>query len=132
MKFGKGPEDDFSLDMTPMIDVIFLLLIFFMVSTAFVDFSKKMDIVLPESSASEEVLKKEELTIEMTKAGEVSLDGKTIKIEVLRNALDEKVQANKKLSIIIRADKKIEYGKVIKILGYCKELKIDDVAVAVK
>jgi len=132
MKFGKGQEDDFRLDMTPMIDVIFLLLIFFMVSTAFVDFSKKMDIVLPESSASEEMITKEELTIEMTKGGKVFLDGKVVRLETLRDVLDKKVQSKKKLAIIIRADKKIEYGKVIKILGYCKELKIDDVAVAVK
>ncbi|MBF0274898.1 MAG: biopolymer transporter ExbD [Nitrospinae bacterium] len=58
MKFNRGEEEDFRMDMTPMIDVIFLLLIFFMVSTVFVDFSKKMEIVLPESSASEKTLKK--------------------------------------------------------------------------
>ncbi|MFQ5717505.1 MAG: ExbD/TolR family protein, partial [Nitrospinales bacterium] len=53
MQFRKdGDEDDFRLEMTPLIDVVFLLLIFFMVSTAFVDFSRRMDISLPESKSS--------------------------------------------------------------------------------
>ncbi|MBT4899188.1 MAG: biopolymer transporter ExbD, partial [Nitrospina sp.] len=44
MRFRRDEEDSFTFDMTPMIDVVFLLLIFFMVSTVFVDFSRKMDI----------------------------------------------------------------------------------------
>ncbi|MEO2044100.1 MAG: biopolymer transporter ExbD, partial [Nitrospinaceae bacterium] len=52
MRFRKEEEDNFALDMTPMIDVIFLLIIFFMVSTVFVDFSRSMDINLPSSKSS--------------------------------------------------------------------------------
>ena len=52
MRFRKEEEDSFAFDMTPMIDVVFLLLIFFMVSTVFVDFSRKMDINLPTSKSS--------------------------------------------------------------------------------
>jgi len=132
MKFNREPEEDFRLDMTPMIDVIFLLLIFFMVSTVFVDFSKKMEITLPESSASEETVKQEEIVIEVTKKGEIFLKGKKIRIEMVRKFLEQKLNKKKNVSIIIRADKKVEYGRVIKLLGYCKELKIEDVSVAVK
>ena len=52
MRFRREEEDNFAFDMTPMIDVVFLLLIFFMVSTVFVDFSRKMDINLPTSKSS--------------------------------------------------------------------------------
>ena len=52
MRFRREGEDNFAFDMTPMIDVVFLLLIFFMVSTVFVDFSRKMDINLPTSKSS--------------------------------------------------------------------------------
>ncbi len=51
MKFRKNEEEDFSLQLTPLIDVVFLLLIFFMVSTAFIDFTRRMDIELPEVKA---------------------------------------------------------------------------------
>ena len=48
----KREEDNFAMEMTPLIDVVFLLIIFFMVSTVFVDFSRRMDINLPSSKSS--------------------------------------------------------------------------------
>ena len=47
MHFRREQEENYSLELTPLIDVVFLLLIFFMVSTAFVDFPRRMDISLP-------------------------------------------------------------------------------------
>ncbi|MBI5748357.1 MAG: biopolymer transporter ExbD, partial [Nitrospinae bacterium] len=49
MQFRKREEEDYSIPLTSLIDVVFLLLIFFMVSTVFIDFSRKIDIELPES-----------------------------------------------------------------------------------
>ena len=51
MNFIPEDEDSFGLDLTPLIDVVFLLLVFFMVSTQFVDFSRRLDILLPRSYA---------------------------------------------------------------------------------
>ena len=48
-------EEDYSLQLTSLIDVVFLLLIFFMVSTTFVDFTRRLDIQLPEAKKSNEV-----------------------------------------------------------------------------
>ena len=51
VRFNTLPEEDYSLSLTALIDVVFLLLIFFMVSTAFIDFTRRMDIRLPEAEA---------------------------------------------------------------------------------
>ena len=67
MRFRRDEEDSFTFDMTPMIDVVFLLLIFFMVSTVFVDFSRKMDINLPTSKSSVIDENTKALEIEMSK-----------------------------------------------------------------
>ncbi|MBF0274899.1 MAG: biopolymer transporter ExbD [Nitrospinae bacterium] len=77
-------------------------------------------------------IKKEEVTIEVTQKGDIFFNSEEIEVEVVRQKLEKKLKEKKDLAIIIRADKKVEYGKVIRILGYCKELKIEDVAVAVK
>ena len=52
MRFRDENEENFSFDLTPLVDVVFLLLIFFMVSTVFVDFKRQMDISLPSSKSS--------------------------------------------------------------------------------
>ena len=52
MRFRREDEDSFAMEMTPLIDVVFLLIIFFMVSTVFVEFSRHMEINLPTSKSS--------------------------------------------------------------------------------
>ena len=73
MQFRKEDEDNFALDMTPMIDVIFLLIIFFMVSTVFVDFSRSMGINLPSSKSSVVDETKKSLEIEMSKDNQTKI-----------------------------------------------------------
>lgn len=53
-------EEDYSLQLTSLIDVVFLLLIFFMVSTTFVDFTRRLDIQLPESKKAMRFLRKKQ------------------------------------------------------------------------
>ena len=78
MRFRREEEDNFAFDMTPMIDVVFLLLIFFMVSTVFVDFSRKMDINLPTSKSSVIDENTKTLEIEMSKYKKIFLGGKPL------------------------------------------------------
>ena len=78
MRFRREEEDNFSLDMTPMIDVVFLLIIFFMVSTVFVDFSRKMDINLPTSKSSTLDESAKTLEVEMLKDKKIFLHHLTI------------------------------------------------------
>jgi len=80
MKFRRTDEEDYSLQLTPLIDVVFLLLIFFMVSTAFIDFTRKMDIELPESNlgATPEQVKVFEIEMQHNNKPEVSNRGMNI------------------------------------------------------
>jgi len=131
MRFRNEEEDDFSMDMTPMIDVVFLLLIFFMVSTAFVDFSRRMDIALPTSkSASEEEVTKP-LLIEMTTDKRIFLNGKEVALKQLERELERSLKT-KRPSATIKADKALPYGNVIKVMGILQGAKIQDISVAVK
>ena len=87
MQFKKKDTEDFSFDLTPMIDVVFLLLIFFMVSTAFVDFTRRMDIELPESKASIAVEKIRNYIIEMGTDKKIYLNGEEVTIGELEEKL---------------------------------------------
>ena len=131
MRFRNEEEENFSLDLTPLVDVVFLLLIFFMVSTVFVDFKRRIDISLPTSKVSipDEIPKAIELEITVDK--QVFLNGDKVSLKSLESAL-KKIDVDKKKAAIIRADKNLPYGDVIKVMGMLQSARILDISVAVQ
>jgi biopolymer transport protein ExbD len=132
MIFKKTEEEDYGLQLTPLIDVVFLLLIFFMVSTAFIDFTRRMDIQLPESKAADVAEKIKNFVIEMPEDKKIYLNGKETSEARLEKELIESSKDAKRVSVIIKADKRLPYGNVIKVMGIVKNAKIRDIGVAVK
>ena len=132
MKFKRRVEEDFGLNMAPLIDVVFLLLIFFMVSTAFVDFTRRVDIELPEAKAGAGAEKERIFQIEITKEKELFLMGDPISEEDLAASLGANMAGVKRRSAVISADRRVEYGFAIKVMGICREAGISDISVAVK
>ena len=131
MHFRREQEENYSLELTPLIDVVFLLLIFFMVSTEFVDFSRRMDITLPTSKAAsdDEVVKN--LEIEMTKDKKIYIRGRRTSLKQLEASL-AKLRKPQDVKTIIRADEEIEYGAVVKVMGLLQAAQVTDISVAVK
>ena len=132
MRFRREEEDNFTFDMTPMIDVVFLLIIFFMVSTVFVDFSRKMDINLPTSKSSAIDESTKTIEVEMSKDKKIFLAGKPLTLLGLETTLAKMELKDKKPSAIIRADKSLPYGDVIQVMGLLQKKGIPDISVAVK
>lgn len=132
MRFRREEEDSFAMDMTPLIDVVFLLIIFFMVSTVFIDFSRKMDINLPTSKSSLVDETPKTLEIQMSKDKKITLAGKNINILGLEQILKKLDVESKKQTAIIRADKVLPYGEVIEVMGILQKAGVLDISVAVK
>ena len=131
MRFRSENEENFSFDLTPLVDVVFLLLIFFMVSTVFVDFKRQMDISLPSSKSSVASEVKEPIKVELTVDKQIFLNGEKVTLEEFESAL-LKISVSKNNAAVIRADKNLPYGNVIKIMGILQSAKILDIGVAVK
>lgn len=132
MRFRKEAEEDYSLDLTPLVDVIFLLLIFFMVSTAFIDFTRRLDIQLPEAKAAQVVEKVKSFVIEMGIDKKIHLNGKLVTMESLETRIKSEMKTAARGSAIIKADKRLPYGNVVKVLGIVKDAKIRDIGIAVQ
>ncbi len=128
----KREEDNFAMEMTPLIDVVFLLIIFFMVSTVFVDFSRRMDLNLPSSKSSIIDEKPKTLEIKMSKDKKIFLAGKPVTLLGLEQTLRKIDVKGKKQTAIIRADKVLPYGEVIQVMGLLQKAGIPDISVAVK
>ena len=131
MHFRREQEENYSLELTPLIDVVFLLLIFFMVSTVFVDFPRRMDITLPTSKAAsdDEVVKN--LEIEMTKDKKIYIKGRRTSLKQLEASLAI-LKKPQEVKTLIRADEGIEYGFVVKVMGLLQAAQVTDISVAVK
>jgi biopolymer transport protein ExbD len=131
MRFRNEEEENFSLDLTPLVDVVFLLLIFFMVSTVFVDFKRRVDISLPTSKVSIPDETPKAIELEITVDKQVFLNGDKVSLKSLESAL-KKIDTDKKKAAIIRADKNLPYGDVIKVMGMLQSARILDISVAVQ
>jgi biopolymer transport protein ExbD len=131
MYFRREEEENVTLELTPLIDVVFLLLIFFMVSTAFVDFPRQMDISLPASKTAVADETPQNLEIEMTAQKEIYLNGEKLTLQALEKKVAE-FKNPRKRNALIRADKNIPYGQVIRVMGILQGAKILDISVAVK
>ena len=103
-----------------------------MVSTVFVDFSRRMEINLPSSKSSIIDEKPKTLEIEMSKDKKIFLAGKPITVLGLEQALRKLDVKGRKQTAIIRADKLLPYGEVIQVMGLLQKAGIPDISVAVK
>jgi biopolymer transport protein ExbD len=124
-------EEDYSINLPSMTDIIFLLLIFFMVATVLKDSTRRLDVQLPEARSGQ-AAEARRLTIEMAADGTMSLNGELVTQEQLEQQLQQMEEAEGERSVVIKADKRLAYGKVIEIMGLCQTAGIPDIAVAVK
>ncbi|MEK6224618.1 MAG: biopolymer transporter ExbD, partial [Thermodesulfobacteriales bacterium] len=121
MKFRKQKNEKTgvgsTLDLTPIVDVVFNLLIFFALSLNFAATSGGINVKLPSASSAEPV-KSEQLTINLTQAGQVYYNDKEINIDDLPSKLQD--IEDKDSLIIIRADNSVPHGQVVEIMDIVK------------
>lgn len=123
MKFQGTRREPFRLDLVPMINVVFLLLIFFMLTSTFSKSNKDVD--LPEAVSSNEVSKKN-LILKVSKNDEIELDGSVVGTEMLLAHLREKLKLNEKAVVEVLADKNIKFEQFGRIIGIAKQAGIEE------
>ena len=118
-------REHLSPDLTPLIDVVFLILIFFMVSSTFKKEELALLLTLPDAKSATQEINKEELNIELSK-DEVALKGKKITFEGLDGVL-ERVK-DKQKPINVRIDKDVTYERVVKLLDLLNKHGLNNLA----
>ncbi|MFH1665477.1 MAG: biopolymer transporter ExbD [Candidatus Omnitrophota bacterium] len=114
------------LDIAPLIDVVFLLLIFFMLTSSFI-FQPGIRVNLPKAVTSE-VLHKELLIITVTEGNEVFINERPADGEELTSRIT--MAAKDGQPLLIRADKKADLGKVIEIWDICRKMDVKQINIA--
>jgi len=120
-----------TLSLTPLIDVVFLLLIFFLVTSEFEEEERRLDIVLPTATTAVPMVgKPREIVIDIDQAGEVYLRGQPTTLEELERLLKAAVASNPtNQSAVIRADRGASFQPVVSVMDVCNRTGISDYSV---
>jgi len=123
-------EEDSSIDMTPMIDVIFIMLIFFIVTASFVKESG-IDINRPDAVTS---TKKElaNILVAINEKDEIWIDKRRIDIRSVRPMIERLHSQNPQGSVVIQADKKSTNEKLIMVMDAARQAGVFNIAIATK
>jgi biopolymer transport protein ExbD len=117
------------VDVTPLIDIIFQLVLFFMVTTTFIT-APGIQVDLPRSSAQTIFRDQQDLNIWVTDQGEVYVDQKAVSWEVLDATLDAAMAQDEDTLIIIKADANVDHGRVVTIMDLARTKGLSRLAIA--
>jgi len=117
-----------SLEIAPLVDIVFLLLIFFLL-TSFVSM-RSMQLDLPESSTANEAT--QSLLVAITQEGKIFLEGEQIDLEMLLFLLQSKLKDKKSTTVSIEADANVPLKIPVQVMDICRKAGAEGVSIATK
>jgi biopolymer transport protein ExbD len=130
MQFRRQTTPRVGIDIAPLVDVIFLLVIFFAASTTFLETSG-LQLELPESSATAS-REAEELTVYLAADGNLGFEDETLTKEELAARLRAELEERERKIVVLRADTTTEHGEVVEIMDLIREAGAEGMTVATK
>ena len=119
------------IEIIPMIDTIFFLLVFFMISTLSMTQFKGMPVNLPKAAAGQQA-PAESAAVTIDKAGRLFLNQKAIDKTALGDALRQQLVKNSEMLVVINADDGVEHGRVVDDMDIARGANVAKMAIAVK
>lgn len=128
MRIRRRPPADSGLDISPLIDMVFILLIFFMVSTTFVK-DLKVDLERPKASSAQRASTKA-IRVHLDRGGNVYIEGLGVKVWMLQSRVRELLRAASARPVLVVTDRLVTAEKLIEVVDQCRLAGAKDVGVA--
>ena len=129
-------DDEQSINLTPLIDIVFLLIIFFMVGTRFSELNeqeKSIQLEVPQvSEAVALTAAPKKRVINVLQDGTIVLDKQTVSLNELYDELCETKNQYQQMGVIVRGDANSVYQNVANVIGTCKRAEISDLNISVR
>jgi biopolymer transport protein ExbD len=126
----RGGGDKVDVNLSPLIDMVFLLLIFFVVTTSFV---KEAGIEVQRSTAATaEVKERGSIMIGVSGEGEVWMEGKKVDVRSVRGLVERALAEDPEAGVVVIADKNSETGQVVQVMDQCRLAGASSVSLAAK
>ena len=127
-RYSSDSSDETAIDMTPMLDIVFIMLIFFIVTTSFV---KEAGIEVCRPSAnSAQVVKKGNILVAVGAAGDVWVDKRRIEVDAVRANIERLRAESPDGAVVIQADQEANAGVVVKVMDQIKMAGVENISIA--
>ncbi len=130
MRLPPSEQDLGVPNMMPLIDVVFLLLIFFLMASRFEQEERELKVALPEVAEAQPLATTQELVINITPEGKYVVAQKEHSEEQLAALLVQTARNNPHQSVLIRGDGRAAWKYGVRVMGLCNKAKIDNYRVA--
>lgn len=117
-RFSQPSEQSEEINLSPLIDMVFILLIFFIVTTVFVE-ETGVDVNKPEAASAVD-LEKQSILIALTANGEVVYGGRDIGVNGVRGLVQRLVRDDPDMPVILQADKTVPTDRLVRVLDEAK------------
>ena len=134
MKFRRRPRGDVSVELTPLIDVVFLLLIFFMVSTTFIR-ETQLKIDLPEAEGAPQEVEEGVVELSVSAAGEYAVNNRLLvngQVQTILRALREVSGGDHSRRLIITADASAPHESVVRVMDAAGRLGMTRISITTR
>ncbi|MDG1733101.1 MAG: biopolymer transporter ExbD [Thalassotalea sp.] len=125
---NKREDEEAAIDMTPMLDIVFIMLIFFIVTTSFVK-EAGIDVQKPKA-ANASKKPSANIFIAIRENGEIWMDKRAVDVERVSANLEKLLAEQPTDIVIIQADKGAKHGVVVKVMDAIKDAGIDKISIA--
>lgn len=115
---SSGAEDEAKPDLSPMIDCVFILLIFFIVTATFVE-EDGFQVNRPESSSAATASESETVLLLLTESNRVMYNGRAIEVEAVQGVVRGQLQLNEESPVVIQSDPKAKHGLAMRVHNEC-------------
>lgn len=129
MKIRQRPTKRARIEIIPMIDVIFFLLVFFMVSSMAMTRINSLPVSLPKTSAQPEALK-QNVILTVKKNGGIYINKAPVTLETLGNQLAYEMHDRPQDVVVVNADEGVNYGLVVQVMDRAKQIGVRKFALA--
>ena len=130
MRLQEEPDLPPRINILPMIDVIFAILVFFIVSSLYLTRSEGLPVNLP-SAKTAEVQKTKQITVSLDAQGKLTIDSEPAQLEQLKTEIEKLVKADT-ATVIINADKTVDHGQVVDVIDRLRQIPKVQLAIAAK
>ena len=129
MLLGKKKDKSVEIPSASLSDIVFLLLIFFLVTTS-IDTEKGLDLILPDIGGETKVPKKNITNLLINATGQVLLDNEVVEVSDISRIIKDKIFKNELLIVSVKTDKETKYETYIKVLDQLKKAEAKRISLA--